>query len=227
LSAVRTRLASLSFAREDFQLSLFTKQVDHMPVLVPDDVDTHAAVASSPLNYASPTVESSGRLSVLGGAVAYDARGLLSERLDVAISYAYEHATRHTEGIITPYEWSAPHRFHLNVDYCLNPRWRFGFSADIRSGFPYSPSFVPRNSSAFGDGQATATAYQKALIQENSLRFPVNAALNLHASYRTGNAEWYFNLANVTNRANPIINTRSGFVYDAGILPTLGVRWRW
>jgi hypothetical protein len=36
----------------------------------------------------------------------------------------------------------------------------------------------------------------------------------------------YLNVANVTNRSNPIINTADGFVYDAGILPSLGLRYQ-
>ena len=62
--------------------------------------------------------------------------------------------------------------------------------------------------------------------QENSARFPTFVSVNLHFSIDFGGSELYCNEANVTNRGNPIMNTAEGFVYDAGILPTVGYRLR-
>ncbi|MCK4462232.1 MAG: hypothetical protein KAW46_10535 [candidate division Zixibacteria bacterium] len=51
-------------------------------------------------------------------------------------------------------------------------------------------------------------------------------SVNLHFLIDFGGSELYCNIANVTNRGNPIMNTANGFVYDAGILPTVGYRLR-
>jgi hypothetical protein len=41
-----------------------------------------------------------------------------------------------------------------------------------------------------------------------------------------GDSELFFSVANLTNHANPMINTAGGFIYDAGLLPSIGFRQR-
>jgi len=59
---------------------------------------------------------------------------------------------------------------------------------------------------------------------ENPARFPAKATLNIHVNLNFGNSELFFSVANLTNHSNPIINTSDGFIYDTGILPSVGFR---
>ena len=64
------------------------------------------------------------------------------------------------------------------------------------------------------------------LARGNTARFPVNGSVDLHGEFDFGKTALYLNVANVTNRYNPIVNTADGFIYDAGILPSVGLRHR-
>jgi hypothetical protein len=68
--------------------------------------------------------------------------------------------------------------------------------------------------------------YQNMLRRESSLTFSPNAALNLYAAFSLGAATLNLAITNATNRYNPIINAPSGYVYDSGILPSVGLRWQ-
>lgn len=94
----------------------------------------------------------------------------------------------------------------------------------LRSGYPYSPS---RQVLYYSEqSNYTETYYQSMLQQENSLSFKPNGALNLYATFSLGAATLSLAVTNATNRYNPIISSPSGYVYDAGILPSVGLRWQ-
>ncbi len=44
--------------------------------------------------------------------------------------------------------------------------------------------------------------------------------------YGFGSSQLFPWAANLTDHGNPIINISDGFIYDAGILPSEGLRWR-
>ena len=100
----------------------------------------------------------------------------------------------------------------------------FSSEAYLRSGFPYTPT---RSASFYYDEHRLSEQYyESALSTENEARFPLNAVLNAHINFNFGNSELFITVANVTDRINPIINTSDGFIYDAGILPSVGFQWR-
>jgi len=70
------------------------------------------------------------------------------------------------------------------------------------------------------------TYLKSVLSNENSYRFPVNATMNLHARFNFGRIEMSLALTNVTNRYNPLISSASGIIYDAGLLPSFGLTWK-
>jgi outer membrane receptor protein involved in Fe transport len=97
-----------------------------------------------------------------------------------------------------------------------------GAELQVRSGYPFSPI---RSGWTVDESKLYRWEYYRATLEdENSLRFQTNAYLNLSGRYQMGRVELLLSVANVTNRANPVVYSATGPIYDAGILPMLGVR---
>jgi len=222
LTPVTTSVWSLGLLHSPVTLNLFHKRIEQLPVTGPDFA--HLYDQSGSYGDGFITVRSAGQASFDGLSISVGQDGLLGGRLDLETSYAYTHGDRITDGITIPYDLTAPHRFFGRAAYVFNPRFRMAAEGQVRSGYP----FTPLRRYPVGDNTRyfTDEYYRSTLAEENSLRFALNAYLNLSATYTTGNAEIYLTLANLTNRANPIISTAGGIVYDTGILPMVGINYR-
>ena len=44
-------------------------------------------------------------------------------------------------------------------------------------------------------------------------------------NYKFSSKELSFSISNVTNRTNPVVHTSDGFIYDAGIMPSISINW--
>lgn len=220
LTPVDTRLLSLQYSRGPWRLGMFTKQIDNLPVVSPD--------FEKLLDNGIPAgrfirMESSGKNRFVGSDISLDLKGLFASRLDVYVFYSYTHAIEQSYGVTVPYRLNAPHRAFVEAIYKLSRVVTLGGAFSARSGYPYTPT---SNRSVIGKTERyTGSYYSNALAAENSSRFPSNIGLNLHLGFDLGATELYVNVANVTNRANPIVNASDGFIYDSGILPAVGVRY--
>ncbi|MCP4581930.1 MAG: hypothetical protein GY839_09940, partial [candidate division Zixibacteria bacterium] len=123
-----------------------------------------------------------------------------------------------------PYSLNAPHRFMIQADYKLNDRITLGAEFASRSGYSYTP--VCSELDIYDDIKYNNDYYMGYIDITNSSQFPANSVINLHAEFKLGRFELYLNCLNVANRNNPIISTSNGLIYDAGILPSLGLKIR-
>ena len=169
-------------------------------------------------------MQSTGQAQFYGGSISYDKLALLNSRLKFTGSYAYTYAHKIDQGVTIPYELNSPHKLYLSSDYQFSRVFHLGTEFQMRSGYPYSPT---RGITTYQDPDKYNVDYYTSVIsQENSEQFPTNLSLNLYGCFTFRSVEIYFSVSNVTNHANPIINAASGYVYDAGILPMIGLKWR-
>lgn len=227
LKPIMTSMASLSYHHRGLKVSLFNKQISDLPVVTPD----FSRVTTSGEPTATTTVEngfitmrSTGQADFVGGDVTLSLNEFLSPRIGLYSFYGYTRATKTDRGLSVPYELNAPHRFFMQFDYRPGNKVTLGADLAARSGYAYSPTSAL--SSTPTDNRYSPEYFQSYRKLENSDRFPINVSINLHFAIDFGGSELYCNVANVTNRSNPIMNTADGFVYDAGILPTVGYRLR-
>jgi hypothetical protein len=222
LRPIRTILTSIDWRDDHWQLDLFHKHLDNLPVVTPDFENPYEKDGRLAQGVLSARSEGAGRFA--GVSAAYQSSDLFGGRADLAVSYAYTHSYMIDHDVVLPYDLDAPHRVNLEVAWHLSPRFDLNTEFQWRSGYPYSPIVY---NEAYDESEVfTESYYQSALESENSRRLAAHASLNLAGSYRWDRTELFLSISNLTNRANPIVNSSSGPVYDAGILPMLGVRVR-
>ena len=227
LKPIMTRMASLSYHHRGLKVSLFGKQISDLPVVTPDFsrvTTTDEPAATTTVENGFITMRSTGHADFAGGDVTLNLTEFLSPRIGLYSFYGYTRATRTEHGLSVPYELNAPHRFFMQLDYCPGSKVTLGADLAVRSGYAYTPT--PALSSSSEDDRYNSEYFLSCRKQENSARCPTFVSVNLHFSIDFRGSELYCNVANVTNRGNPIMNTADGFVYDAGILPTVGYRLR-
>jgi len=219
----KTYLISSSYQRGVLSLGVFGKIIRNQPILRSDfdfvvDDDTQATVRDGFLS-----MRSEGSSDFAGGNVTVEIDDLLDSGIEIYGFYSYSWAIKTDAHVTVPYDLDAPHRLVLQSNYRISERLSVGADLGLRSGHPYTPTqgMYQPNSDRYSEDYARIV--QEA---ENSDRFPTSASFDLHGKLRIGSVDLYLNIANVTNRSNPIVNTADGFVYDVGILPSLGLRYR-
>ncbi len=221
LRPIETKLLALDYRNGPATLSLFHKEISDLPVVSPDFA---MPMVGSSLNPAFLRMRSDGTARFVGGSLELELPKFISPRLSFYGSYGYTDANRTDHGVTYPYESSAKHKVRTRFEYTLSRKITIGSEMMLRSGYPYSPS---RQVLYYSEqSNYTETYYQSMLQQENSLSFKPNGALNLYATFSLGAATLSLAVTNATNRYNPIISSPSGYVYDAGILPSVGLRWQ-
>jgi hypothetical protein len=220
LSPVLTELGSLQIGYGGFNAGVFTKTLDNLPVVSPDFNDITASTGTIDRDFIAITSEGTARFD--GFFATLEQAHLLGDRLGLTLSYAYTVSRYCDHGVITRYDLDVPHRFQMQIDYRCTKKLNLGAELQIRSGYPYSP--LRTNWSRNESDLYRWEYYRAALEDDNSLRFTTNAYLNLSSSYRMNRVELLLSVSNVTNRSNPVVNSSAGLIYDAGILPMLGVR---
>ncbi len=218
LKPIHTKLLSAQYATEAFTFGIFSKSITNLPVVTPQFsyVNPDGTVSDGFL-----VTQSSGSTSFIGGDISFSKKNLLSGRLDIYSFYGYTHAVKTTNGVKVPYELSATHQFLTQGTYRVNKLLSLGAELGIRSGFNYTP--FPDNSTFYGENRYSEEYYTESLARENSARFPVNGMLNIKAMFNFGDTKVFLSISNITNHANPIINTIDGYIYDTGILPSVGL----
>jgi len=223
LTPIKSQIARIDVTLGDWRVGVFDKRLNDLPLMAPDF--DHVYDKSGGIDQQFIAVTSTGRALFYGGQVVFQREGFLSPALDLEVSYAYTKAYRMDHGLRLPHELIAPHQARMQTDYRASSRLRLGLELYVRSGYPYTPS----DPGAIPTGESELYSqdyYQTVIAEENSSRFPTNAALNLSATYAWDTVELFAAVTNVSNRANPIINSGSRYIYDAGILPTIGLRWQ-
>lgn len=222
LSPIRTSLISLDLAHHFLTLNLFHKRLDKLPILVPDFGSLYTADGDLLAGFL--TVRSVGAARFSGGSIAAEQPHLGGGPISLTASYAYTRAYQIDHALMMPHELHSPHRVRLGASYEPSPRLTLGAELTARSGYPYSP--IRQATTSDETAIYTNSYYASVRAAENSLRFATSAGLNLRLRYQVGRIDLMLSLSNITNRANPIINASSGQIYDAGIMPMLGLKYQ-
>lgn len=222
LTPITTRLTSLSYSSGGVKVSVFDKRQYGLPVVSPDFANVYADNGTLAPTFIRMRSEGSARFR--GMSVSLTANQLWHGRISLYTSYAHSWAVRTDHGVTVPYDLNARHRVQVQWDFHPTRRFTVGTELQFREGYPYTKTRglqLEREQWYY-----TEEAYRAALAMENSERLAANAVINLHGSLDFGRTELFASVANITNRANPIIHSASGFIYDVGILPSIGLRYR-
>lgn len=218
LRPIETRLFDLNIGKGALDVGIFAKDIRRIPQLVPD------------FNFADPDsatdarflkMESAGRLRFAGARITYENNRLISNRLHLLVFYCVNDAMKFTQNLELPYELASRHRFYSEAEFKVNRILNVGADLAIHSGFRFTPSYPEWLFQI--EGRYTRQFYDLITRLDNSQNFRTNIIINVHAGFDYDKISVFFSVANITNYANPIINTADGFIYDAGILPSVGL----
>jgi hypothetical protein len=219
LRPVETNLSAINWSAGPFKFSAFKKDINYLPRLTPDfsQVSEDGTVGKNFL-----VMRPDGQINSYGGDVTFELNSF--HGFDLFAFYGYSHAVKITQDVTVPYELNAPNKLFTELGYKVNHHLRIGGKFSLHTGFPYTRLSVPN--SVENSNLYTESYYQGIIGSENSTRFPLNISSDLNADLNFGRFQIYANLSNIFNYQNPIINTADGFVYDAGILPSLGLSYK-
>jgi hypothetical protein len=222
LSPISTHLVTADYSIGPFQFGLFRKWITNTPIVSPDYSQVYTESRDLSANFLG--MSSAGRADFRGLSIDLTLERFLFSPLSLHTSYGLSRATRTEHGITYPHELDSRHRVLTELDCRASSKVALGLQLQIRTGYPYSPL---RQMSLYYEPRTYNETYLKSVLSnENSYRFPVNATMNLHARFNFGRIEMSLALTNVTNRYNPLISSTSGIIYDAGLLPSFGLTWK-
>ena len=220
LQPVMTELMAVKYAYGPLSLDVFRKTINGLPVLTPDfsEVADDGTIGEDFI-----TMQSSGEIRFYGANIALAVERLPYVHGSVQMYYGYSHADKIVGNVTMPYELNAEHRFYVSYGRRLVGCMSFGTELSARSGYYYTP--VRTVDYSKGLNRYSQKYYESSLQTENTERFPVNCTLDLHLDFDFGDTELYLGVSNITNHDNPIINSSDGYIYDAGILPNIGLKY--
>ena len=216
------------------------------PANLEASVPAAARITSAPVNGGGGTAY---------GVDAYLVRSDPGARLAGWLSYAWGRAERDTYGLRYPFEYDRRHAFNAVGRYRLGRSWSVAATAQVATGFPYTPAAGVRVA-ADEDGRgrlvpardaAGALVYTVDLGGLDALqrgRLPNYARVDLRIANQPGGPSgrwsWYIEVINLLNRDNPV-ELETSLAHDpegrvprivesptAGfpIIPSFGVRLR-
>ncbi|MEW6050240.1 MAG: TonB-dependent receptor [Candidatus Zixiibacteriota bacterium] len=218
---VRTTLLSASVTRLSFRFETTHKVITNVPSLIPDFL--HIGSFDGQTYQLDPRflmMHSTGRVVATSVYLGFQPEKPIWRNLLPYFSYAWSKSKKSESGLTVPYDLDARHRWTLQLDYSAGSKLGCGIRWQYHTGYPYPPY----ESNQFFWREAWY--YNEKRSSENSLRFPVNSSVDLYASYRFNRLELFATITNITNRANAMIDSPSGYIYDAGLLPNLGLRYQ-
>ena len=173
------------------------------------------------------------------GVDAYLVRSDPAARLTGWLSYAWGRADRETYGLRYPFEYDRRHALNAVGLYRLGGNWSVAATAQVATGFPYTPAAgvrVAAEEDAAGRlvaardaaGALVYTVDFGGLGNLQQGRLPHYARVDLRITHRPGGAagrwSWYIEVINLLNRDNPV-ELETGLEHDpAGSLPRVVAR---
>ena len=173
-------------------------------------VPAAARITSTPIN---------GGRGKAYGIDAYLVRNAPDARLGGWLSYAWGRADRETYGLRYPFEYDRRHAFNAVGRYRLGDRWSVAATAQVATGFPYTPAVGVRVASTTDErgrlvpardatGAPVYTIDRGGLEALQRGQLPYYGRLDLRIAHqpggRTGRWSWYIEVINVLNRDNPV-----------------------
>ncbi len=218
LQPVATELLSLNYTVGKIKLGAFTKQIEHLPILMPDfgqvDIE-HRLIGNGFL-----TMQPIGKLNSYGTDITFDLAKFPTAKTDIEISYGYTRSRKEIDRISIPYELDAPHKINIDLSHKLSGIISVGGNFSGRSGYPCARPvkyYDNRTPSRYSESY-----YQALITGMYPSRFPFNYQTSIYINLDWENSHFYLTILNLTNRKNPLISSADGYIYDNGILPSLG-----
>jgi hypothetical protein len=220
LEPVLTKLVSLRYHIGPITIGVFKKQISNLPLVVPNYA---YLMPKGKVENGFISVQSEGEAGFVGGDISFKVKDVLSSRLDLSGFYSYSNAKKYHANSVIRYEFDATHTLNSRGDFRLSKIASLGAELTIRSGYPYTPAYTDE---LFTDeSRYTREFYTRVISRENSLRFPAHVMFNIRAAFDIGRGELFLAVSNLTDHDNPIVSTIDGFIYDTGILPSIGVKY--
>jgi hypothetical protein len=221
LTPVETRLLSAKYEIGPLTLGAFRQYVDKSPRIAPDfsKIAEHNIPDSGFI-----AMKSDGKINTAGYEIGLNFTNLFSHKLDFRAYYAYGKSEKTTFGVTVPYELSSPHRLFAEINYNLTRNFSLGGDFSSHSGYRYSTipfSIIPRDHNIY-----TPDVYRAAMGAENSHQFNFNMIANVCAELDWGRCQIFGVVSNITNHKNSIIKTADGFIYDASLIPSIGLKYQ-
>ena len=220
LKPQRTRLISLSYKKENTTVTLFQKKIYNKAVPFIDfskiDADNQAVDGFI-------TMQTNGQLHFIGGDISFEKENFIAQGIHLYSFYGYTHAKKTTNSYQSTYELNAPHKFMSELSYQINNQKTIGTKLSYHSGYSYTP--YSYNLSTGYENRLQKSYYAQSQSLENTAQFPSFFSLDLFFNYKFTNSEINFAVSNITNRKNPVVLTNDGYIYDAGIMPSIGFKW--
>ena len=182
----------------------------HFPVELAASVPAASQITSIPVN---------GGGGAAYGFDAYVVRDDPAARLSGWLSYAWGRSDRETYGLRYPFEYDRRHAFNAVGQFRLASRWRVAATAQVATGFPYTPAVgvrVAADEDANGRlvparDTIGALVYAPDLGGLDNLqrgRLPAYARVDLRITNLRGTPpgrwSWYIEVINLLNRDNPV-----------------------
>jgi hypothetical protein len=222
LDPISTRLLSFNYSKGKLKLGAFAKDIRQIPILTPDfnqvDIDNMW------MGQDFLSIKSVGKLKSYGGDITLDLSRFPTKNSDLFISYGYTRNQKQIGDVTTPYELDAPHKLEIETNYRIGKLITIGGDLAAHSGYPYSkPTDGYKNYTA---SRYTEEYFRGILAGLNSSRFPVNYQSSIYVNFDWGRNHLYLTIINITNRKNPLISSANGYIYDNGILPSIGYSFK-
>lgn len=205
-----------------FSVDISRRLIRNLPNMTPD-FDHRLWLYQNGHYVADPeflTMRSIGRIQTTTLAVTLQTPRPLWGSLKPSASYARSRSRQAECSVWTPYDLDSPHRWTLQLDFSPPGRLSLGARWQYHTGYPYTPD------RGFHPVQYSASWYARYRSQANSERFQANISFDVYGQYSRGRWTLFASVANLTNHANEMIRGAREFVYDAGLLPNVGVRCR-
>ena len=180
------------------------------PAALQASVAVGQTITSAPVNGGKGTAH---------GVDVYLARTNAAARLAGWLSYAWGRADRETYGLRYPFEYDRRHAFNAVGRYRLNDRWSVAATAQVATGFAYTPGTRLRVAAVEDDAGRLVPARDTvgALVYAVDYggldnlhrgRLPYYARVDLRVTHRPGGPggrwSWYLEVINLLNRDNPV-----------------------
>ena len=182
----------------------------HFPAELAASVPAASQITSIPIN---------GGGGAAYGFDAYVVRDDPAARLSGWLSYAWGRADRETYGLRYPFEYDRRHAFNAVGQFRLATRWRVAATAQVATGFPYTPAVGVRVAADEDKNGRLVPARDTigALVYAPDLggldnlqrgRLPAYARVDLRITSLRGTPpgrwSWYIEVINLLNRDNPV-----------------------
>ena len=221
LLPIETTQFTLKHEIGSLSLVIFRQTSSNLPRIAPDftKVSNHSDPDSGFIS-----IKSDGKLKSYGLDIGLNLNKVFSQRLKIKTYYAYGKTVKTTYGVTVPYEFSSPHRLYGSLEYNLSKSLIIGGDFSSHTGYRFST--IPTAVNPHDLNIYTEDFYRMALREENSHRFNLNLIANIYAEMNCGHCRVFGVVSNITNRKNSIIKTADGFVYDARLLPSIGLKYQ-